>query len=488
MSDQSVFAAQDASGVNAQLEKLQSSVSVNGDSLDRMVRRDEESNHGTTYVSLTVGLLCILQATLNICLRLYSSCPVLDSSCPVHNSSCPVLDSSCPVLDSSCPVHNSSCPVLDSVTVRTEERQREMDALGDLTRLGWLYYNHRLYYISTTEKNWTASRDDCLERDADLVVINSREEQEFVSRLAGYHWFWIGLSDRDTEGTWKWVDGTNMTSSFWRRGQPDDYGGQDCVVTLLGDNWRDVSCADQYHWMCEKVLVLDHLEAELNKEVMREEAPQIYDLPSSKMLSVGNTASFSCRAWGRPQPTIQWLLDGRLLETNGTDNRSASVVRMDGENLVLRGVRSGVETVLCMATNSAGTANHTAWLFVYEVRPDGWRYYDHSLYYISTTEKNWTASRDYCLERDADLVVFNSREEEEFVMRQTYYQWFWIGLSAGDTEGTWKWVDGTIMTSSFWISGQPNKYGGEDCVATWKEFGWDDDRCAALFPWICEKV
>ncbi|KAK0150630.1 C-type lectin domain family 4 member M [Merluccius polli] len=358
----------------------------------------------------------------------------------------------------------------------------ELKTSREFTRLGWLYYNHRLYFISTTEKNWTVSRDDCLERDADLVVINSREEQEFVSSLAGNQWFWIGLSDGDTEGTWKWVDGTIMTSSFWRSGQPDDYGGEDCVATSLGDDWNDVSCAAQYRWICEKVLVLDHLEAELNKEV----PPQIYDTPSSMTVSVGEAVIFSCRAWGRPQPTVQWLLDGRLLETNGTDNRSASVVRMDGENLVLRGVRSGVETFLCMATNSAGTANHTAWLFVYEVRPDGWLHFDHSLYYISTTKKNWTASRDDCLERDADLVVINSREEQEFVRRQAGDHW--IGLSAGDTEGTWKWVDGTIMTSSFWLSGEPNDYGGaEDCVSTWED-GWNDAPCAYQYHWICEKV
>ncbi|KAK0150099.1 C-type lectin domain family 17, member A [Merluccius polli] len=380
---------------------------------------------------------------------------------------------------------------------------------ADLTRLGWMHYDHSLYYISTNKRNWMASRDYCLERDADLIFINSREEQlcchdnryhyylkqEFVSRLVAD--YWIGLSDGDTEGTWKWVDGTNMTSSFWGPGQPDDKrGAEDCVVTL-GRDWNDVPCAVPLRWICEKVLVLDHLEADLNKEVMRGgEAPQIYYPPSSITVPVGIAAVFSCLARGRPQPTIQWLLDGRLLETNGTDNQSASVVRMDGEDLVLRGVRSGVETVLCMATNSAGTANHTARLIVYDRRPDGWLHYNHSLYFSSTAKKNWTASRDYCLERDADLIVINSREEQEFV--NGLGDIYWIGLSDRDTEGTWKWVDGTNMTSSFWGPGQPDdKRGAEDCVVTLErgglrgtdlERGWYDERCAAQHPWICEKV
>ncbi|KAJ8403579.1 hypothetical protein AAFF_G00349050 [Aldrovandia affinis] len=76
---------------------------------------------------------------------------------------------------------------------------------------GWELSNSKCYYFSTERKSWTASRSDCLKQGADLVIIESEEEQDLISKhTRGGYSYWIGLSDSETEGTWLWVDGTPL--------------------------------------------------------------------------------------------------------------------------------------------------------------------------------------------------------------------------------------------------------------------------------------
>ncbi|CAL8239714.1 unnamed protein product, partial [Gadus morhua 'NCC'] len=161
-----------------------------------------------------------------------------------------------------------------------------------------------------------------------------------------------------------------MTSS-WRHVKPrDDGGARDCVVAGE-DGWSEEPCNRLHHWICEKVLDLDHLEAERNKEgsVMpteeEEEAPSITEFHSSThVLPVGQTARYTCHAGGTPEPTVEWLHNGRPLERDGTDDQSEAWVERGF--LFVRGGRYGVNTVCCMASNSAGTANHSAELLVFD--------------------------------------------------------------------------------------------------------------------------
>uniref|UniRef100_A0A3Q2XRY0 CD209 antigen-like n=1 Tax=Hippocampus comes TaxID=109280 RepID=A0A3Q2XRY0_HIPCM len=126
-----------------------------------------------------------------------------------------------------------------------------------LCGVGWKKFDGNCYFVSKLSRTWAESRLDCISRGADLVVINSREEQVFLNGLLGRSKdVWIGLSDHIKEGTWVWVDGTPLTTEFWQNEQPNNLGNQDCVEiqtksSRLG-TWNDVSCSLQQPWICEK--------------------------------------------------------------------------------------------------------------------------------------------------------------------------------------------------------------------------------------------
>ncbi|XP_065146223.2 uncharacterized protein [Paramisgurnus dabryanus] len=115
---------------------------------------------------------------------------------------------------------------------------------------GWIYYQYSCYFISTEGKNWTESRQDCIERGADLIIINNKEEQDFIKN-AGIQNIWIGLSDIDEEGRWKWVDNSTLTTRFWRSGEPNGGIRENCGESYPSA-WNDLRCDKLLKWICEK--------------------------------------------------------------------------------------------------------------------------------------------------------------------------------------------------------------------------------------------
>ncbi|XP_049328195.1 CD209 antigen-like protein E [Astyanax mexicanus] len=148
-----------------------------------------------------------------------------------------------------------------NLTAERDQLQAERDGLqrrcSELApRDGWIYFSSSLYYVSTEEKNWTESRNDCRKRGSDLVIINSREEQVFINTLRKGQRVWIGLCDAESEEVWKWVDGSELITGFWGNGQPNNYRYEDCGLCGYGSdpvkNWADYLCNRQLFWICEK--------------------------------------------------------------------------------------------------------------------------------------------------------------------------------------------------------------------------------------------
>ncbi|KAM9309131.1 uncharacterized protein KZ484_025221 [Pholidichthys leucotaenia] len=120
---------------------------------------------------------------------------------------------------------------------------------GKVCQQGWITFNNKCYYVSKASetKNWEKSRLDCQQKGANLVIITSKDEHDFVSKF--HQNIWIGLSDKQQEGKWKWVDGSDLVQGFWKSGEPNNAGNEDCAEISAG-KWNDIPCSNELPWIC----------------------------------------------------------------------------------------------------------------------------------------------------------------------------------------------------------------------------------------------
>ncbi|XP_024654210.2 CD209 antigen-like protein C [Maylandia zebra] len=116
----------------------------------------------------------------------------------------------------------------------------------------WTRFGSSCYFKSTESKTWSESRRACQDKGADLVMINSKEEQEFVSKFGGESW--IGLRAKQTSGgyKWEWVDGSALTETFWATGWSDPYSGYRGVCCDNNRKWTGSYDPESKTFICEK--------------------------------------------------------------------------------------------------------------------------------------------------------------------------------------------------------------------------------------------
>ena len=92
-----------------------------------------------------------------------------------------------------------------------------------------VFEGHTYVFVPREQgKNWQMAKRDAQERGGHLVVISSKAEQQFVEKLINkamknLPWpVWIGLTDEEGEGVWKWVTGEALTYTNWQRYQPSN--------------------------------------------------------------------------------------------------------------------------------------------------------------------------------------------------------------------------------------------------------------------------
>ncbi|XP_056322334.1 natural killer cells antigen CD94 [Danio aesculapii] len=150
--------------------------------------------------------------------------------------------------------------ILNNITNLNEERQHIINQIDEL-QLGfyeqdqlddnfkWIYYNFSFYYISSEKKSWSDSRRDCQQRKADLAIIKSPKEKEFLLKVAASDSYWIGLTKKYNR-RWYWVDGSSFLTDWYLL----RYSYYDCAMITSVSVWRGESCANLNKWICKRTV------------------------------------------------------------------------------------------------------------------------------------------------------------------------------------------------------------------------------------------
>ncbi|XP_034531326.1 uncharacterized protein LOC117806483 [Notolabrus celidotus] len=404
---------------------------------------------------------------------------------------------------------------------------------------GWSFIKSSCYYFSSrhesnSKKNWLDSRADCVSKGGELLVINNLEEQQLLSEMLqtqrsglGEWWergYWIGLTDVVNKGTWVWVnnvtevesmqsvlvlsakmeDGRNLGGGFSKLISEDELSAdentlysnqekQQVSMSMVGpesslNHYKllalslavlavillavDIGLGVYYYKLTDGLYLVTDFNSELAKlHVSYNTAVQRRDEAKKELARVIDEAKIT-----------KWEME-HLNRRCQSYEKEADTIRLN-----IAGLKSHLPMM------KEGCRHCIA----------GWTFVNSMCYYFAfssgTVRKSWQEARDFCRKYGSDLAVINSREEHLAVSGliknyhessgNIYHDGFWIGLTDVDEEGTWKWLDGTRLTDSYWNTGEPNNQGNEDCAATYPRdnpfFAWNDAPCNFKLKWVCE--
>ncbi|XP_076817837.1 C-type mannose receptor 2-like isoform X1 [Clavelina lepadiformis] len=407
----------------------------------------------------------------------------------------------------------------------------------------WQLTDNGFEYRQTSEKHsWQDARSECIEMGGDLAVHGMKDlaMRESIGEMITFTQVWIGFTDLEEEGAWKWLDGDQYDPSYdhWYPGRPS--GDRDCAFISPGKDYKTVdrACDDnEYHLrgLCEKgtSIVLEEPEqvqpaAEINwhladnglEYIQTSEKHSWQDARSECIEMGGDLAVYGMKdlsmreAIGEMIPFTQvWIgftdleeegawrwLDGDQYDPSydhwypgrpsgdkdcafispGKDYKTVDRA-CDNNEYYLRG--------LCEKGSPIKKVGFSA--------PTGWYMAENGLEYkLSDKNIDWNGAREACRDLKSALAVQGMKDLE---MRSTIANALsitdaWIGLNDEKTEATWMWLDGEQDDASLshWIESFSLQSDGkhiENCarISSSNEYRTFPYKCGYRYKALCEK-
>lgn len=132
-------------------------------------------------------------------------------------------------------------PVAAAVAVTSFQPAAEDARPKEVPADAWEFRDH-WFKILDGRMSWDTAFRKCQALGGRLAVVPDQDTWRFLAPRIGNSMVWLGASDSEAEGVWKWVDGSLLTFLAWTPGQPNNQDNEDYLHTWKGgwnDNQRD---------------------------------------------------------------------------------------------------------------------------------------------------------------------------------------------------------------------------------------------------------
>ena len=120
----------------------------------------------------------------------------------------------------------------------------------------WVANGQHCYFWSNHSNTWDGAEQFCQTKGGHLASVTSNATNEYILRGIKTRKItenmWIGGTDKDEEGVWKWIDGSPWEFTFWALYRPGPNERQNCLHYDASTDfkWWDYKCDFFYKFLC----------------------------------------------------------------------------------------------------------------------------------------------------------------------------------------------------------------------------------------------
>ena len=298
--------------------------------------------------------------------------------------------------------------------------------------------NGHFYGLTTKAGTWQETDAEAVYYGGYLVSITSASEEAFLSgQIYGTGPLWIGLTDEEEEGSFKWSSGEPVEFTDWDSGEPNNMLEEDYVHVWGDGTWND---SDPYPHYCGIIEWESEPDA-YRYHVMTRDSGQVYVFDGSSSTLLRGLISPDREAEAGFGASVSGVPD-----LNG-DGQGDVLVGAGKKDLWIPPIRWQIEN---------GGNGH--------------------FYGVTVNPGIWHEVNSEAISYGGYLVSITSASEQAFVFNNLAMGLeVWIGLTDEEEEGVYKWTTGEPLTYTNWAPGNPGN-DDEDHIHFFHGGTWNDDQ------------